>query len=163
MQWVDSGAKWDNDSGGGEKMSAFIGTHRHTLDDKGRVSVPAQFRRQLTAEDLYLNVGMEGCLVLYPSDKWQEVQEKLLSLPRTKKNRFVVRNFAQNLKAVSVDSQGRITISTDLAEKAGIKGDVLFLGKFDTMELWQPEKYEAYISDSEFSCEEIVEGLDIPL
>ena len=144
-------------------MSAFIGTHIHTLDDKGRVSVPAQFRRQLTAEDLYLNVGMEGCLVLYPSQRWQELEEKLLALPRNRETRFFVRSLAQNLRAVSVDSQGRISIPSELAEKAGISGDVMFLGKFDTMELWQPERYNSYIDEAGFSCEEIAEGLDLPL
>ena len=144
-------------------MSAFIGTHKHTLDDKGRVSVPAQFRRQLTAEDLYLNVGMEGCLVLYPSQRWQELEEKLLALPRNRETRFFVRSLAQNLRAVSVDSQGRISIPSELAEMAGIKSDVMFLGKFDTMELWQPERYNSYIDEAGFSCEEIAEGLDLPL
>ncbi len=144
-------------------MSAFIGTHKHTLDDKGRVSVPAQFRRQLTAEDLYLNVGMEGCLVLYPSQRWQELEEKLLALPRNRETRFFVRSLAQNLRAVSVDSQGRISIPSELAEMAGIKSDVMFLGKFDTMELWQPERYNSYIDEAELSCEEIAEDLDLPL
>ncbi len=144
-------------------MSAFIGTHKHTLDDKGRVSVPAQFRRQLTAEDLYLNVGMEGCLVLYPSQRWQELEEKLLALPRNRETRFFVRSLAQNLRAVSVDSQGRISIPSELAEMAGIRSDVMFLGKFDTMELWQPERYNSYIDEAGFSCEEIAEGLDLPL
>lgn len=144
-------------------MSAFIGTHRHMLDDKGRVSIPAQFRRQLTAEDLYLNVGLDGCLVLYPAERWQEVEEKLLSLPRNKETRFFVRSLAQNLRAVSVDSQGRISIPAELAKKAGIIGEVMFLGKFDTMELWQPERYNSYIDETGLSCEEIAEGLDLPL
>ncbi|MCD4706295.1 MAG: division/cell wall cluster transcriptional repressor MraZ [Candidatus Sabulitectum sp.] len=144
-------------------MAAFIGTHIHTLDDKGRVSVPAQFRRQLTAEDLYLNVGMEGCLVLYPSQRWQELEEKLLSLPRDKQTRFLVRSLAQNLRAVNVDSQGRISIPAELAEKAGITSEIMFLGKFDTMELWQPERYNSYIDEAELSCEEIAEDLDLPL
>lgn len=144
-------------------MAAFIGTHRHTLDDKGRVSVPAQFRRQLNAEDLYLNVGMEGCLVLYPSQKWHELQEKLLSLPRGRQTRYLLRSLAQNLKAVNIDSQGRISIPAELAEKAGITGEIMFLGKFDTMELWQPERYTSYIEETELSCEEIAEDLDLPL
>ena len=144
-------------------MAAFIGTHRHTLDDKGRVSVPAQFRRQLTAEDLYLTVGMEGCLVLYPSHRWQKLEDELLNLPRNRETRFLVRSLAHNLRAVSVDSQGRISIPAELAEKAGITSDVLFLGKFDTMELWEPELYDSYINEAEYSCEEIAEGLNLPL
>ncbi len=145
-------------------MAAFIGTHTHTLDEKGRVSVPAQFRRQLTAEEMYLNVGMEGCLVLYPAQRWQALEEKLLSLSRSsRKNRFLYRSLAQNLKAVSVDSQGRISIPADLAEKAGITGEVMFLGQFDIMELWQPDKYKALMENSELSCEDITEETDLPL
>jgi MraZ protein len=144
-------------------MAAFIGTHKHMLDEKGRVSVPAQFRRQLTAEDLYLNVGMEGCLVLYPPERWRELEEKLLSLPRNRETRFFVRSLAQNLRAVSVDSQGRVTIPGELAKRAGITGEVMFLGKFDTIELWQPERYNSYIDEAGFSPEEIAEGLDLPL
>jgi MraZ protein len=147
----------------GNSMAAFIGTHTHTLDEKGRVSIPAQFRRQLTPEDIYLNMGMEGCLVLYPSQRWQELEEKLLSQPRSKKTRYLYRSLAQNLKAVSVDSQGRISIPAELAKKAGITGEVMFLGRFDVIELWHPERYEAYIDESELSCEEIAEDLDLPL
>lgn len=147
----------------GNDMAAFIGTHSHTLDDKGRVSIPAQFRRQLTGEELYLNVGMEGCLVLYPHQRWQELEEKLLSQPRNARTRYLYRSLAQNLKAVSVDSQGRISIPAELAEKAGITGEVMFLGRFDVIELWNSERYRTYIEDSEQSCEEIVEDLDLPL
>jgi len=106
---------------------------------------------------------MEGCLVLYPSHRWQELEEKLLALPRNRETRYFVRSLAQNLRAVSVDSQGRISIPAELAAKAGITGDVMFLGKFDTMELWQPDRYNSYIDEAEFSCEEIAEGLDLPL
>lgn len=144
-------------------MASFIGTHKHTLDDKGRVSVPAQFRRQITGEDLYLNIGMEGCLELYPSEKWMKMQNHLLSLKNSKQHRFLLRSYAQNLKAVSLDSQGRITIPGDLAKKVGISGEVVFLGKFETMELWQPAKYESYFEETEFSCEEVTENLDLPL
>lgn len=144
-------------------MTAFIGTHTHMLDEKGRVSIPAQFRRQLTAEDLYLNVGMEGCLVIYPQQRWQELEDRLLSQPRSKKTRFLYRSLAQNLKAVCVDSQGRISIPAELANKAGITGEVMFLGRFDVIELWNPQRYQSYIHDSELSCEEIAEDLDLPL
>ena len=144
-------------------MATFVGTHKHTLDDKGRISVPAQFRRQITGEDLYLTIGMDDCLELYPSEKWMKMQQQLLSMKNSKENRFLLRSYAQNLKAVSLDSQGRITIPSDLAKKVGISNEVVFLGKFETMELWQPAKYNSYFDDTEFSCEEVTENLELPL
>ncbi len=148
----------------GNTMAAFIGTHIHTLDDKGRVSVPAQFRKRLTAEDMYLNVGMEGCLVLYPSERWHQLEEKLLEISRgSRKARYLRRKLAQNLRAVSLDSQGRISVPADLAEKAGITGEVLFLGQIDLMELWQPERYEAHCESQEIPLEDIAEDYDLPL
>ena len=101
--------------------------------------------------------------MLYPSQRWLELEEKLLALPRNRQTRFFVRSLAENVKAVCVDSQGRISIPAELAEKAGITGEIMFLGKFDTMELWHPERYREYIADTGFSCEEIAEDLDLPL
>src|SRR5512136_3056154 len=104
-------------------MADFTGTHVHSLDDKGRVSVPAQFRRQLTGEDLFLNLGMDGCLELYTPEKWDSIRESLGKLPRNQQRvRFFLRRFASYLRPVSIDAQGRISIPSDLTAMAGIHG-----------------------------------------
>ena len=146
-------------------MAEFIGTHIHTLDDKGRVSVPASFRRMLTGEDLYLNRELDNCLVLYQAEKWEQIRtgfEQKLSRSN-KQHRLFLRWVGAKLKPVTIDSQGRIAIPADMQEAAGIHSEVMFLGQFDRIELWGPQKYEVYMGSQEQSFEDIAETLDIDL
>jgi MraZ protein len=145
-------------------MSEFTGTHVHTLDDKGRVSVPAAFRRQLTGEDLYLNLGMDGCLVIYPPEKWERVRRSLDGLSRSQsRQRYFLRRFARFLHPVTIDGQGRISIPSDLLRQAGISSEIVFLGQFDSIELWSTERFAAYSEEEQYSYEEAAEALDIDI
>lgn len=145
-------------------MAEYIGTHIHTLDEKGRVSVPAAFRKQMTGETLYLNLGMDGCLILYPHEKWHSVRKGLDSLSRSQsKQRYFIRRFARFLHPVSIDGQGRISIPAELLEQTGIRNEIVFLGQFDSIELWSPEKFREYSIQEEFSYEEAAETLDIDI
>jgi MraZ protein len=135
------------------------------MDDKGRVSVPAQFRRMLTGEDLYLNRELDNCLVLYQAEKWEQIRagfEEKLSRSNRQHRRFL-RWVGAKLRPVTVDSQGRIAVPQDMQDAAGITGEVMFLGQFDRIELWDPKKYEAYMRTEEESFEDIAETLDIDL
>ncbi|HOA05874.1 MAG TPA: division/cell wall cluster transcriptional repressor MraZ [Candidatus Fermentibacter daniensis] len=145
-------------------MAEFSGRHEHILDEKGRVSVPASFRRQITGEDLYLNLGMDGCLELYSPEKWRILRESLRRLNRKEeKQRFFLRRFTSHLRPVSIDAQGRIGIPADLLELSGIRSAVVFLGQMDTIELWDPDRLQRAMAKPEVSYEEVAEGLDIEL
>jgi MraZ protein len=145
-------------------MAEFTGAHVHSLDEKGRVSVPAQFRRQLTGEDLFLNLGMDGCLELYTPEKWDSMREALGKLSRNQqRHRFFLRRFASFLRPVSIDAQGRISIPADLISMAGIKGEAVFLGQIDKIEIWAPDRYAAALRSEDVSFEEVAEGLEIDL
>ena len=123
-------------------MNEYTGKHIHTLDDKGRVSVPAQFRRQLPKEGLFIGKGMEGSLILYPPEKWEKVRDGLASLSRnSRRNRDIIREFSQYIRPVSIDGQGRISIPSDLLEISGIDHEVVFLGMLDSIEIWAACKY----------------------
>jgi MraZ protein len=124
-------------------MNDYTGRHVHTLDDKGRVSVPAQFRKQLPTEGLFLGKGMEGSLILYPPEKWEKVRQGLMELSRnSRRHRDIIREVSQFIKPVSIDAQGRISIPADLLEISGITHDVVFLGFLDAIEVWSRERYE---------------------
>ncbi|MBN1435078.1 division/cell wall cluster transcriptional repressor MraZ [Candidatus Fermentibacterales bacterium] len=145
-------------------MAEFTGTYVHTLDEKGRVSVPASFRRQLTGEDLFLNLGLDGCLVIYPAEKWERVRASLDHLSRTQsRQRYFLRRFARYLHPVSVDGQGRISIPSELLRQAGIESEIVFLGQFDSIELWSPDRFGRYSQQEEYSYEEAAEALDIDI
>lgn len=145
-------------------MGEFTGKHLHTLDDKGRVSVPAQFRRLLPKEGLYIGKGMEGSLILYPPHKWEKVRDGLASLSRNnRKNRDIIREFSQYIRPVNIDGQGRITIPSDLLEIAGITHEVIFLGFLDSIELWSAALYAGREKEQISSLEEAIEGIEIDI
>lgn len=145
-------------------MPEFTGTYTHTLDGKGRVSVPAAYRRQLTGEGLHLNLGLDGCLIIYPPEKWEAVKRELSSLSRGREaERFFLRRFARFLRAVSLDAQGRIMIPAELLEKAEIDSEVVFLGQLDSIELWAPERFASASGEKEMSFEQVAEDLGIDI
>jgi len=143
-------------------MPEFTGTYTHTLDSKGRVSVPAVYRRQLTGEGLYLNLGLDGCIVLYTPEKWEAVKEELSRLSRGReRERFFLRRFARFLHPVSLDAQGRIMVPSELLSRAGISGEVVFLGQLESIELWSPDRFESASGEEELSFEQVAEDLGI--
>ena len=145
-------------------MSEYTGKHIHTLDDKGRVSVPAQFRRQLPKEGLFIGKGMDGSLILYPPEKWQKVRDGLASLSRNnRRNRDIIREFSQYIRPVNIDGQGRITIPSDLIEVSGITHEVVFIGFLDSIELWAAQRYAGRKEEQVSSLEEAIEGIDIDI
>jgi MraZ protein len=145
-------------------MNEYTGRHIHTLDDKGRVSVPAQFRRQLPKEGLFIGKGMEGSLILYPPEKWEKVRDGLASLSRnSRRNRDIIREFSQYIRPVSIDGQGRISIPSDLLEISGIDHEVVFLGMLDSIEIWAADKYGDRSAEQVSSLEEAIEDIDIDI
>jgi MraZ protein len=145
-------------------MNEYTGRHIHTLDDKGRVSVPAQFRKQLPKEGLFIGKGMEGSLILYPPEKWEKVRDNLSSLPRnSRRNRDIIREVSQFIRPVNIDGQGRITIPSDLLEISGIDHEVVFLGMLDSIEIWAAGMYSERSAEQVSSLEEAIEDIDIDI
>ncbi len=145
-------------------MSEYTGKHIHTLDDKGRVSVPAQFRKQLPKEGLLIGKGMEGSLILYPPEKWRKVRDGLASLSRnSRRNRDIIREFSQYIRSVNIDGQGRITIPNDLIEVSGITHEVVFIGLLDSIELWDAQRYAGREEEQVSTLEEAIEEIDIDI
>ncbi|MBC8428895.1 MAG: division/cell wall cluster transcriptional repressor MraZ [FCB group bacterium] len=149
-------------------MNDYTGNHTHTLDDKGRVSVPAQFRKQLPKEGLHIGRGLDGGLILYPPETWETVKASISDLSRNIiQQRNIVREISQYLHPVSIDGQGRIMIPSDLLEISCIDHEVLFIGTFNAIELWDPGRYtnrprtEEEISDN--SLEKAISKVNIDI
>ena len=86
----------------------FYGANYNTLDAKGRLIIPKQFREQL-GESFMMTKGLDGCLYVFPMSEWNSFEEKLAALPLTNKNaRAVVRHFAAGAALCEMDKQGRI-------------------------------------------------------
>ena len=92
-------------------MAAFKGSYKYTIDHKGRVNIPAKFRRSTasTSHDLYvITRGLEGCLFVYPAEEWERVEEKLRNLSFTQKShRLFARHLLSNACDAQLDRQGK--------------------------------------------------------
>ena len=140
-------------------MSAFFsGKYNHTLDAKGRVIVPAKFKKNL-GDSFMLSLGMDGCLYLFTNERWEEFMEELSNLPASSADvRKMIRVFTANSAELEIDKQGRILIPPELRKKAGLKKEVVFIGVTHKIEVWDKDRYEA--AESSDSIDEIVEGLN---
>lgn len=132
-------------------MTAFTGQWDYSVDDKGRLAMPAPLRRALNPEagDAFMATrGEDRCLVLYPQDYWQgEIVPRLARLNTADRAaRRVVRTIMRWGDPVTLDSQGRVKLSQKLLEFAGIQGKAVVIGMLDRVEVWDPEAFEAYDS-----------------
>ncbi len=132
----------------GTRMVSFLGSFIHSLDDKGRVSMPAVFRRGTTETRFVLAQVNEPALTLFPEATWASVEERLRELVRRKpETRMWVLDKVANAVEVVPDSQGRILIPGRLQEAAALDGQVQLIGAIDRIELWNPATFERAVRD----------------
>ena len=126
----------------------FMGQYNHTVDAKGRLSIPSKFREQL-GDEFVVTKGMDGCLFVYDNENWSEMQKKLMSLPTltNKDARFLSRYFLSGAMQVELDKQGRILLPPTLRANAGLERDVVLAGVGDRIEIWDQNKWENLESD----------------
>lgn len=143
-------------------FTGFVGEYKHTLDAKGRVSLPATFRRGIPeGVSLYLYADKEGAVRVYPEAAYGEWLDRLFPKsksadeiynegatngydPRNRDDRTMRRLVASATREVMIDSAGRISVPDDLIAKAGIERDVSVIGDVDHIELWDTEKWRAF-------------------
>ncbi|WP_125605291.1 division/cell wall cluster transcriptional repressor MraZ [Lapidilactobacillus bayanensis] len=137
----------------------LMGEFHHTIDSKGRVIMPAKFRADL-GETFILTRGMDGCLFGYPMAKWQQIEQKLDSLPLTKKDaRAFVRFFYSAATENEVDKQGRINIAAPLFKFAKLQKNCVIVGVSDRIEIWDEARWEEVNQEAEENFDEISENL----
>lgn len=137
----------------------FMGEHHHSIDDKGRLIIPAKFREELK-ERFIITRGIENCLFVYPEENWQKIVTKLESLPFTKKDaRNFIRFFLSGATVAEFDKQGRINITSPLINYAGIKKDCVVIGTGDRLEIWSQEAWNAYFDSAKDNMSDIAENL----
>jgi MraZ protein len=131
----------------------FLGRYSHSLDDKGRVAIPARFR-DLFGADAVITRGIDRCLSLYPMSAWAPLAEKVSGLsisdPDARAFRRMVFAEAAN---VEFDRQGRIRIPPELRQYASLETEVLVVGMHTYVELWSPASWatQAEMMDQEGS------------
>jgi MraZ protein len=136
----------------------FLGEYEHTLDEKGRLTLPARFRDSFP-DGLVLTRGMDGCLNAYAEADWRSlVDSRLASLdPLSRDDRMLQRYFFSGAAQAAPDKQGRIGIPAPLAAHAGLVRDVVVAGVFDHLEIWDRAAWRAQLKDVEGRAEDVAE------
>jgi MraZ protein len=138
----------------------FIGEYNHTIDEKGRMNMPAKFRRDLSG-GVVVTRGLDHCLFVYPKDEWGPTAEKLSKLSISKRSS---RAFARLMLAgawdAEMDSQGRIMLPEYLREYASVKKHVVVAGLYNRIEIWDEDAWREYRTKTEAESDDIAESME---
>lgn len=119
----------------------FMGEYNHSIDAKGRVSVPAKFREAL-GDTFVVSRGLDGCLFIFTNEEWKRFEEKLKTLPMSDSQaRKFVRFFLAGASEVETDKQGRVLLPSVLREFAGLSKDVVMVGVGARAEIWDKTRW----------------------
>jgi MraZ protein len=125
-------------------VAELLGTHSYQLDPKGRISLPARFREVFT-DGAVLTLGQDGCLFCFPRAEWEARSSEVRAVPLSdSEGRAYARMFFGKAESVELDSQGRLLVPQRLRTEVGIRKDVVVLGVFDRMEIWDRAAHERY-------------------
>ena len=135
----------------------FRGATKVTIDAKGRLAIPTRYRDRLASRSngqLVVTVDRDYCLLLYPYPDWEEIERKLIRLPSLNKQaRRLQRLMVGYATELELDGNGRILLSRELREFAGIERQAILIGQGNKFELWNDEiwnkKRDTWLSDEE--------------
>jgi MraZ protein len=135
----------------------FTGTFEYRIDAKGRLPVPAPFRRALGDDAGPLVVTLlDHCLAVYPASEWAQIEKQLVDLPwLNKSNRAIARRLASQASSCPLDVQGRILIPPIQRRGAGLGNDVVVVGVLNRFEIWSPEGWAAFLQESEALLDDV--------
>jgi MraZ protein len=144
-------------------MTSFLGEYEVAIDAKGRMLLPAGFRKQLpegATEKFVVNRGFESCLTLYTMDVWAALSEKINKLNDFKPaTREFKRLFLNGATMIEVDSAGRILLPKPLQEHAGIKKEAVLSAQGNKVELWDKDTYYNYIRQNAANFSKLAEDV----
>jgi MraZ protein len=141
----------------------FRGRFEHSIDGKGRVSIPAKFReilkRDYGSDQLIITI-FDRCLVAYPLAEWQAFEEKLKEFSQLKKEaKSFLRYFYSGAMECAIDDHGRILIPSQFREHADLNKETVFVGVMNRFEIWNKAGWEEEIKTYKESFDEISESI----
>jgi MraZ protein len=137
----------------------FLGEFEHTIDDKGRVAIPARFR-EAVSDGLVLTRGFEHCLQAFPRAVWQSLAERISALSLgNQEARNLRRLIFSGAAEVEIDRQGRVLIPQNLREYANLSEQVVIAGLNTHFELWSHERWHSVLGSLDENAGAIAEQL----
>jgi MraZ protein len=133
----------------------FRGSFEYSLDDRGRVAIPAKYRLEFPNNLAVITPSPEGCLRVFPEAAFQEMSEAFAATSATTvAGRRVRRTFDAQAFDAELDRQGRILIPAKLRELAGLTGTVVVAGNRECLEIWSPEAWSRELERAEAESSE---------
>jgi len=122
----------------------FTGEYRHTVDDKGRLAIPAKFPSQLEA-GAFVSRWIDGCLAIHTRAGWDALEARVSGLALTDRGaRLFQRQIFGGALEAEIDRQGRVLLPAYLREEAGLSGEAIVVGVRDHAEIWAPQRWADY-------------------
>jgi len=146
-------------SGEKQKQEMFIGQYEHSVDAKGRLAVPAKFRKALSTGAV-ITKGLDGCLFVFAREKWQRMAESIGKLPVSKSSaRLYARLILASAAEAEFDNQGRVILPAYLREYAKLTKLAIVTGLYDRVEIWSKANWKKISEKVDKEAGEIVEEL----
>ncbi len=143
----------------------FRGCSFHSLDDKGRIIIPARFKAELeswASTDRFFLTILDGGLMGYPVGEWVALEKRIMELTETSPAiwRFK-RYFIGSAVECQLDRQGRVVIPQTLKEYAGLEKDIVLVGVLNHFEIWSRDKWEtnSHKLDDDMLQEEVLKEI----
>jgi MraZ protein len=138
----------------------FKGTYRHRIDLKGRLPIPAAFRRGLGGEASVVVTQLDQCLAVYPPSEWARLEAQLAALPSfSRPVKALTRLLASRAADCEIDVQGRILLPAALRGAVGLERDAVVIGVLNRFEIWAPPSWDGFVRESEQLLDDV--SLDI--
>jgi MraZ protein len=128
----------------------FTGSHRVRVDEKGRLAIPAGFRKQLP-EGSYVSVGLDRVLAIYPPEVWAALADELRAPLQGPDQRALARTLYSLSGSFEPDGQGRITLTAESRRAAGIEAPstAVVIGSGSRVEIWPEARWNSYSADAQ--------------
>ena len=137
----------------------LMGEYHHSLDDKKRLIIPSKLREDL-GDYVIVTRGLEDCLFVYSQSSWNDIVNKLKTLPFTKKDaRSFTRLFLSGATVCEFDKQGRITLKEPHTNYASLIKDCVIVGVNDRLEIWSKTNWDNYFSNNKESMADVADHL----
>ena len=136
-----------------------MGEYHHSLDDKKRLIIPSKLREDL-GDYVIVTRGLEDCLFIYSQSAWNDIVNKLKTLPFTKKDaRSFTRLFLSGATVCEFDKQGRITLKEPHTNYSSLIKDCVIVGVNDRLEIWSKANWDNYFSNNKESMADVADHL----
>ena len=144
----------------------FRGNHEHSIDEKGRLSVPTRFRDVIRETDdgqLIITKGSHGCLSVYPLTRWEAIEDDIDQMPAGDEKDYFLRHHISSAQECPMDKMGRVLIPSSLRKAAKLEKDVMVVGVLSRFEIWNITMWEKHLAETESRSQDILKGNSIRL